>query len=894
MGILRIDSATAGVASETAKLHQAMAQENYLEAKREADKLLQSRSPDDRLVASLAYGRILLSLGRKAEAHSYLTAMKRLKTDGDARSLLKIYELWLAAIEGDGDSAVKSLQEIVDSRSRQRATVEAADVLAQLYLQRGDKEKAKQAVEAGVAILSYLGIKDSYIETILRGRMSPKNSADPAESLFAAAEDLRQQKKFTDAGRVYAQVRTGFPKSAWCHPAGYRLGECLVELKRYPQAMDYWKAFLKELPAGPWRGQVHVAVIDLSLKHQFDLAVAAEHAKLAAAILDNAKDKTLEKSWQEATFEIRLRQGIIALLTHDYDAAVAALKLLKPLVAQTPSIQANMDRLIQAATDKKTLTPSELGEGMDHPSVLVVLGDIYNAVGRNLQALACCEAVLSGDMHGVSRFHRSLAALGMARAKRALEEREKAIAAFRQSLSEQSPASWHDDTLRELALLIEQPASEKDKTAADKAKTGKKKSACGCGAVHSASAAERAKQRAEAIPYWTDLTVAYPASRHVPEALFHIGTLYGETEQWQKALVDFDRLAREYPDSYWAGEAHVQLIDIMLERQFDLEGAQRHATAAIQWFEQMDPKKAVKATTTVDASAARSVSLAAYDIYVRAGLLEYIQERYTQANAIFEKAKPLAPPCKYTVVQGRIPTGIERLIEVGKSGKSVTPKIVREGDPVAKLILMLADIYLQGQEHRQSWCLCDRVIHDAAPQATREQRSWALLERGRNAYQLNSEDPDFASRICKGRTSDSIKAALADFQSAALTAPQADWASTALFLAANIQWNYYQDLRAATALWQRLVERYPKSNEAARSAYYVAVVYQWNDRPQEARRAFEEFLQQRPNSHLAAAAREHLNELAAVTSAGNSNTTENVPHKAVRKGTTPSESTLKP
>ena len=847
-----------GAEAVTAKLQQAMAEEKYSEARRLADQMIHSNGQAERLAASMAYGRILLVQGRQKDARDYLATMQRFKGDEAVAALLRVYDAWLSALEGNQDSAAKTLQEIVDAKGQPLAAAEAADVLAQLYLKRGENDKAKQAVDAGLAVLGYVGVKGAYIETILRNRLKSK---EPAGMLFESAEKLRQEKKYAEAVRAYAQVRTGFPKSSWSHPAGYRLGECLVEMQRYAQAFDYWKGFLKEQPAGPWRGHAHVAMVDLSLLRQFNMAQAAEHAKLAAAILDNAKDKTLEKSWQEATFEIRLRQGVIAMAMHDYDTAAAAFKLLKPLVAQTPQVQASVDRLIQASSEKKSLTPPELGDTADQPSVLVTAGDLYNLLGQYRQVLACDELLLSDAMHSSSKTHRSLAALGIARARRDLGERDKAIAAFRQSLSEQTVARWHEDTLRELALVLEQVGADKNQAAADKEKTaGKKKSSCGCEAVRSPSAREIAKRQAEAMPYWTDLTVNYAASRHVPEAIYHIGSLQGGIEEWQKALVNFDRLAREYPNSAWAGEAHLQLIDIQLERQFDIAGAASHATAAMQWFEQQDPKKAAAVKSEAD-SGPRPLSLAGYEIYVRAGLLEYLQDRYAQATVLFEKARPLAPPRSFDVVQGQIPTGIERLIEAAKSNKPITPEIVRQGDTTAKLMLMLADIYLKGQEYRQSWCLCDRLLNGAATGATREQRSWALLERGRSAFYLTSEDPEFASRICKGRTADGIKAALADFQSASLTAPQAEWASTALFLSANIQWNHFQDLRAATALWQRLAQRYPKSEEAARAAYYVAVAYQWNDRPQEARRAFEEFLQQRPDSHMAAAAREHLKEI---------------------------------
>ena len=53
---------------------------------------------------------------------------------------------------------------------------------------------------------------------------------------------------------------------------------------------------------------------------------------------------------------------------------------------------------------------------------------------------------------------------------------------------------------------------------------------------------------------------------------------------------------------------------------------------------------------------------------------------------------------------------MERLIEAAKSGKSLTPEIVRKGDERAKLILTLADVYHEGQQYDKSLDLCNRVL----------------------------------------------------------------------------------------------------------------------------------------------------------------------------------------
>jgi len=104
-----------------------------------------------------------------------------------------------------------------------------------------------------------------------------------------------------------------------------------------------------------------------------------------------------------------------------------------------------------------------------------------------------------------------------------------------------------------------------------------------------------AAARAEALPIWLDLPIRYAASRHVPQALYHAGVLYTETEKPDEALAAFEELAKKYPDSPWAGDAHLWLIDVKLEHQFDLPGAKDHAHAAVDWYQRLDQLKAAQA-----------------------------------------------------------------------------------------------------------------------------------------------------------------------------------------------------------------------------------------------------------------------------------------------------------
>ena len=151
------------------------------------------------------------------------------------------------------------------------------------------------------------------------------------------------------------------------------------------------------------------------------------------------------------------------------------------------------------------------------------------------------------------------------------------------------------------------------------------------------------------------------------------------------------------------------------------------------------------------------------------------------------------------------------MIEAAKSGKTLTPDIVRKGDSTAKLAMMLADIYHEAREYEKSLELCNRLLASAAiKRASAEQRSYAYYKRARNTYLMMAKTFD-------------ANATVADYLAAVSAAPKAEWADEALFYAANVDWNHKQDVDAAVLVWQRLVREYPNSKEAPRSALYIGV-----------------------------------------------------------------------
>ena len=277
----------------------------------------------------------------------------------------------------------------------------------------------------------------------------------------------------------------------------------------------------------------------------------------------------------------------------------------------------------------------------------------------------------------------------------------------------------------------------------------------------------------------------------------------------------------------------------------------------MDWFQRLDRSKAAQARKGIgeeQADALRSLKQVGYDIYIRAGLVEYLLDHPERAVGLFEKAKPFAPERNFVEVNGHIPTGMERLIEAAKSAKSLTPEVVRKGDEKAKLILMLADVYHEGQEHEKSLDLCTGIVEGIARKASREQKSYAYYRRARNHYLIagSAFDPD---------------AAMADYVAAVAAAPKAPWADSAMFLAGNIEWNHKHNADAAISVWRRLLKDYPKSVEADRCALFIGIACFYSKRYPQAKKALEEYLADYPGSEFIDSAREVLDKCNAMLDA---------------------------
>ncbi len=593
-----------------------------------------------------------------------------------------------------------------------------------------------------------------------------------------------------------------------------------------------------------------------------------------------------------------------------------------------------LDRLITLARKRVRLFPDELAEGDPQTLTALTLGQIYSVLGRYKQSQDFFMMVVSGPTRSGSPAHRAYARLGLARAllpdAGADPVKLAHVAATYQSgVKEHPQGAWHDKTLRELALVEEHTADVRFAPATAKNQSDETPPA----AVSDADRRQREQPlraaRVKALPHWTALVERYPQSRHVAQALYHAGILYIEAERPEETVASFERLVTDYPTSPWAGDAHIRLIDVKLERQFDLPAAATHAQAAAVWYAKAAgakvagtlrvpsahnepssntaplpsaqnepssntaPLPSASNEATPAPEPARSATAAAwsvcpteadgtteracyfddafpfilpslcetgYAIYLRAGLAAYLSERPDEAAAFFEQAKPLQPERTFVVAHGEIPTGMERLLDLARSNRQLTPEIIRQGDPKAKLMLMLADVYLESQLHEKTLELATLVIDKPKGAATTAQRSWAHRQRAVAYAHLGREAKEDARR---------------EYMAAQHVGPTSSWAPECLLMAGTILHNHQEQRQEALTLFEEVVRRYPASASAAKAAYFVGVIHEWSSQWPQAKAAYQRVIRDYPESRWASAAMNyHLKKVEAALAASQSDNTD--------------------
>jgi len=801
--------------------------------------------------------------------------------------------------------AIDTLEPLLKAGRWNLVEVEAALDLSRLYVQANRFDDAKKTLDY---IVAYLGVKKNLIVLeIPPGLEKPYIAAAKAAlahlkydkniglAEFEAAEKLRKAGKFAEAARAYQAVIAivkNFPESDYAPRSDLHIGDCLMGLGQTAAAMAHWKKFIAPAPAGAWRGQAYIGIIDYCLEEQLDLPEAGKYADLARSSLPVAlRSPECKAGWQLAAFDIHLRVGLVSFCQGNSAQAVAAFQAAKAATTNKATAE-SLDALIAAAKSGKAVIPEDCrGMGVspmsptavpavsssDKPALALSMGIIHLLAGRYDNADNMFDRVLGTDasrspirnpqsairnqlppLGGSSPAQLAFAAFGRGAVLHAQRKPAPAKDLFLASIKAFPAGTWHDETLYRLATITQDEADAKFGKADEPAKdTPKQEIRDPQSAIRNQERlAAFIKAKGAALPYWQEIISRYPKSPRCEQAFYNAGVLLCELaeaadapglrsseseKKWKDAAFMLGRFTEFYPKSPFAGDAYIREIDIALERMFDLDLARQLSAAVVEWAK-APPNPRVEASVpgleswraTVKRIGPTELRPVVFEAYLRAGLVAYLDRRYEAAQKFFESAQPLTPPRDFVVVEGRIPTGIECIIAASRDKRALTPKEAMEGDGNARLLLQIADIYHKAGATDKAVVLYDLLLSDSRLSGEPMQCSWAHYQRAGAIYAIRDflrakEDYLLAQKVC----------------------PAAPWAARSLLYAGTTTYNFETNADAASEIYRTLVRLYPASSVAPRACYFLARHLEESGRIDEAKTTYREFLKRHTGSQWA-------------------------------------------
>jgi tetratricopeptide (TPR) repeat protein len=423
-------------------------------------------------------------------------------------------QLEAAGDEAKLKQATDSLESILKENRLNLATPEAAVVLGDIHRRAGQFDEARKAYQFAIDLLSdkqtlrKMELADGslvrpHLQAARRGLTQQEVDRDAGRAEFEAAQHLRRQEKFREAYRAYRAVANDFPDSDYAPRSELHMGDCMVGLGETARAIRHWKAFIKPEPAGPWRAQAYIKIIDYCLEEQLNLPEAGRYAELARASLPTAvADEQAGPSWQAAGFDVQIRVGIVKFCECSLKKAAVAAQAFQAAqkLADNKETAERMAKLIKAAESGKPVIPTDCqadnaASGEGKVSLVLSMGTIYMVAGRWDRADECFDRILGtphnsspagrGKGEGASRPRRSPRRMrGASKAQQAFaifgrgavlhhhRKTDQAVEQFLASLKACPDGTWHDETLYRIASIKQDDAEAKFDLAAANAAYG--------------------------------------------------------------------------------------------------------------------------------------------------------------------------------------------------------------------------------------------------------------------------------------------------------------------------------------------------------------------------------------------------------------------------------------
>ncbi|MEM8549169.1 MAG: tetratricopeptide repeat protein [Verrucomicrobiota bacterium] len=884
-----------------------------------------TRSPQSsaRLHALHIKARSLWLIGDQGSRREARTVWEQIaKTDYARQNRFVVARIKIAralhlADRGKQHQAIDLLEDITKQQLPSTVSVEAAIELALLYADARRPANATAQLDLADATLEYgesIGIPRDLRRAFLRGVSQARASIEnPGLSLFEQARGMQRERQYNRAVTLFNQVIQDFPESDYAHRSQLEIGSCYLGMGRQDRALARWRHFISTAPAGPWRGQAFIRLIDTQMSQRLDLDQADKYAQQAkAAILVAMADEQSVSSWKDAAYDLYLRIGIANFCRNRGDAAAEAFQQAKAVLPE----KSRLDALINAALSSRGVIPGSVQSsvpedtvrshndlGVNDVALALSLGVIHYIAGEHDLANGYFERVLgtpatmaSGGvparpairgLPGATPPQLAFASFGKGVVLQARQDSSGAKDAFLASIQLYRGGAWHDETYYRIAMILEDYA-ERQFTRGLRRVSEQAENQPQSGELASAERkarqrllASRLQTRFQAFPYLRRLIDRYPDSPRREEAFYRAGAiLYQQAEAvsagttsgrvivnkahraaqikhaWDDAADMLNKLTESYPKSTYAGNAYVKQIDIALERRFDLQRAQVLGAQAAEWALSRNRPVASSVSLPLWAGAAGSISnvrLAStrQECLLRAGLTAYLAGQYDQAVEYINLAGPEAPRGGFTASPDLNAVGLYYLLRAIRSKKPVTDIRVLEAaqNDQQRMALQLGDLYLETVRPDRAESVFLRIIENEA--------ALEIVPVALEAYAMVRIAVALDRQV--GRRGEALEwlARLVKRDDLGGT----HWHGTGMFRLALFTYNQKQDPRLSMPLYEQMLRRYPDHEYAELAlAYYCIEAILIKDY-KAANRSGQAFLSRYPRSRLRPVIEERLRTL---------------------------------
>jgi len=814
-------------------------------------------------------------------------------------------------------SASSLLEKALERNLGSTATVEAAIELAGVLVKQGKFDEADKALSfVGPFLDRQVRVEMTEAEAapfrqaakVMQTRMVYFRSAGMKE--FEQAESLRQQKKYPEAVAAFRAIIKSYPTSDFAPRSEYTIGLCLLAGQGQKQALEHWQKFIASSPAGPWRGQSLLAIIDCYI-NDLDLANAAKFSTLAQSNLDNAlNDEKASPSWQPVQFDILLRAGIVSYCLDNTQAAAEAFAEAQTH-APSKEIANNIEPLVTAARAGKSVIPDDVKAGAtgtserrstgppasprERVALALSIGVIHLASGQLDNAQTMFDRVTGTSavpaksgapaqparpaMQGATPAQLAFAIFGkaavlQASAKSSPVKIEQAREQFLVSIKAFGDGSWHDESFYRVAVLAQEELNEKFGISSDSSTSSTKSVSLAKDASDKGIKASRDRAAAifkaqqEILGYWQELLKHYPKSPRAEYASWAFSQLQYEmaqttpaensTQFFKDASLSANRFCETWPRSPLVGSAYRIQMTVATEYLFDLKQSKAIAPKAAQWAKAAiegktaDPP-ALSPWAMLDRRQDESqIKHIAQDCLLQAGLIAYLSGQFDQAAEWIDAAGPLAPGEGFTEKPDLESIGLYYVLKTIRSKKSVTDKQALDATKTdeQRFLLQLGDLYIESIRPDRAEEVFLHIL-DRDPrlgQIPPALEGYAMLQIATALDRQEGRRPEALVMLKKLVTRRELQGT--------------HWGGYGLFRLALFTYNQTQDAKQSLPLYQQMLKQYPNHEVAELAHYYLCLdAIRLKDNAL-AEKEGQSFLKKYPKSEYREVLRDRLSKLA--------------------------------